>query len=66
MLTLDRPVGGRLRHHYEAFLVAVQFLTRLPTPRVDLADEGRRAALLGQATAYFPAVGALVGASTAG
>ena len=70
MLTLDRPgaatLGGRLRHQSEAFLVAVQFLTRLPTPRVDLADEGRRAALLGQATAYFPAVGALIGATTAG
>ena len=70
MRTLDRPdpgaIGGRLRDQYRAALVAVQFLTRLPTPRVDLADEGTRRALLGQAPAYFPAVGALVGAITAG
>ena len=70
MLAIDRPgsgtLGARARHQYRACLVAVQFLTRLPTPRVDLADEGERRALLGQAPAYFPAVGALVGATTAG
>lgn len=66
----DRPrsglIGDRARHQYRAGLVAVQFLTRLPTPRVDLSDEAARAALLAQAPAYFPAVGALVGATTAG
>ena len=70
MLTLDRPgpgpFGARLGQQYRAGLVAVQFLTRLPTPRVDLADEAERRATLGRATAYFPAVGALIGASTAG
>ena len=55
-----------VRNHYRAFLVAVQFLTRLPTPPVDLGDETERRALLGRATAYFPAVGALIGAGTGG
>ncbi len=65
MPTLDRPraslIGGQVR----AGLVAVQFLTRLPTPAVDLTDADARSATLGQATAYFPAVGALIGVSTA-
>jgi len=42
----------------------VQFLTRLPTPRVDLSDDVERRLTLGRATAYFPLVGALVGALT--
>ena len=66
----DRPGGisafARVRRQYRAFLVAVQFLTRLPTPRVDLSDEATRRGLLGQAPAYFPAVGAGIGAVTAG
>ena len=69
MLTLDRPgamsLGDRARRQYRAFLVAVQFLTRLPTPGVDLSAEATRRDLLGRATAYFPAVGCLIGLSTA-
>jgi adenosylcobinamide-GDP ribazoletransferase len=50
--------------HYRSLLVAIQFLTRLPTPRVDLADAAERRLILGRAAAYFPLVGALIGAMT--
>lgn len=50
--------------HLRSLIVAVQFLTRLPTPRVDLEDEAERRAILGRSAAYFPAVGALIGAAT--
>ncbi len=53
-----------LLDHWRAFLVAVQFLTRVPIPPVDLRDEGVRRFTLGRSTAYFPAVGALIGAAT--
>ena len=44
------------------FLLAVQFLTRLPVPdRLATTEEG-----LGRATAFFPLVGVIVGGSTAG
>ncbi len=69
MRMLDRPgaatLGNRVRRQYRAFFVAVQFLTRLPTPHLDLDDEAERTAMLRRATAYFPAVGALIGAGTA-
>ena len=69
MLALDRPgvvsFGDRARRQYRAGLVAVQFLTRFPMPFVDLSDEATRRDLLGRATAYFPAVGTLIGLSTA-
>jgi adenosylcobinamide-GDP ribazoletransferase len=57
-------IRAAIRDHLRALLVAVQFLTRLPTPRVDLEDEAERRAVLGRATAYFPAVGALIGVGT--
>jgi adenosylcobinamide-GDP ribazoletransferase len=50
--------------HYRSLLVAVQFLSRLPTPRVDLGDEAGRNLILGRSAAYFPLVGALIGAMT--
>ena len=50
--------------HYRSLLVAVQFLTRLPTPAVALGDEAERRAILGRSAAYFPLVGALIGAMT--
>ena len=50
--------------HYRSLLVAVQFLTRLPTPRVDLGDETERNRILGRSVAFFPMVGALIGAMT--
>lgn len=43
------------------FLLAVQFLTRLPVPRRLATTEEE----LGQATAFFPLVGAIVGGSAA-
>jgi adenosylcobinamide-GDP ribazoletransferase len=58
------PTRALIRDHWRAMLVAVRFLTRLPTPHVDLGDEADRQAVLGRATAYFPAVGALIGAGT--
>ena len=69
MPTLDPPrtraFGARVRRQVHAGTVAVQFLTRLPLPAIDLSDEADRRATLGQATAYFPAVGGLIGATTA-
>jgi alpha-ribazole phosphatase len=50
--------------HYRSLLVAVQFLTRLPTPCVAMGDEAERALILGRSAAYFPLVGALIGATT--
>jgi adenosylcobinamide-GDP ribazoletransferase len=50
--------------HYRSLLVAVQFLSRLPTPRVGLGDEAERNLILGRSAAYFPLVGALIGAMT--
>src|SRR5262249_52787786 len=44
------------------FLLALQFLTRLPVPRGLRTTEGE----LGKASAFFPMVGAVVGAGTAG
>ena len=50
--------------HYRSLLVAVQFLTRLPTPNVAMGDEAERRKILGRSAAYFPLVGALIGAMT--
>lgn len=44
-----------------ALIVAVQFLTRLPTPRLDDSDPGE----LARASDWFPVVGALIGAVVA-
>ena len=47
---------------FRQFLLAIQFLTRLPVPhQLSTTEEG-----LGQATAFFPLVGAIVGAGAAG
>src|SRR5271166_4159055 len=51
------------RHHFRSLLVAVQFLTRIPIPQVDLADEAERRFVLAGSAAYFPLVGALIGAT---
>jgi adenosylcobinamide-GDP ribazoletransferase len=56
-----RPVS---LDHYRSLLVAVQFLTRLPTPKVTMGDEAERSKILGRSAAYFPLVGALIGAMT--
>ena len=42
--------------HYRSLLVAVQFLTRLPTPTVAMGDEAERRLILGRSAAYFPLV----------
>ncbi len=50
--------------HYRSLLLAVQFLTRLPMPPVAIVDEAERLTILGRSAAYFPLVGALIGALT--
>jgi adenosylcobinamide-GDP ribazoletransferase len=50
--------------NYMGLLVAVQFLTRLPTPKVVIDDEAQRREILGRSAAYFPLVGAMIGAMT--
>src|SRR6202035_2574443 len=46
-----------MKRQFLLFLVAIQFLTRLPVPHFD----GFQASWLAQSTRYFPLVGALVG-----
>jgi Cobalamin-5-phosphate synthase len=58
------PIRSMLFEHYRSLLMAVQFLTRLPTPRVDLGDEAETRLILGRSAAYFPLVGALIGTMT--
>jgi adenosylcobinamide-GDP ribazoletransferase len=67
MLPLEGAAASlraRIRDHRRALSVVVQFLTRLPMPRVDLEDEAERRDVLGRSVAYFPAIGALIGAGT--
>lgn len=59
-------VRGVVLDQCRDLFVAVQFLTRLPTPRVDLDDELERRLILGRSTVYFPVVGAFLGAVTGG
>ncbi len=47
-------------------LLAVQFLTRVPVPAVSRLSEEAARVGLGRAVAWFPLIGALVGAVTAG
>jgi adenosylcobinamide-GDP ribazoletransferase len=60
--------GSRLRldaiDQFWSLIAAVQFLTRLPTPRLVLHGEADRHRILGQSAAYFPIVGAGIGAVT--
>jgi adenosylcobinamide-GDP ribazoletransferase len=58
------PIRSMLFEHYRSLLMAVQFLTRLPTPRVNLGDEPETRLILGRSAAYFPLVGALIGTMT--
>ena len=58
------PSRSMLFEHYRSLLMAVQFLTRLPTPRVDLGDEAETRLIQGRSAAYFPLVGALIGTMT--
>jgi adenosylcobinamide-GDP ribazoletransferase len=51
-----------MRRQALLFLVAVQFLTRLPVPRLD----GFQASWLSESARYFPLIGALVGLLGAG
>lgn len=53
-----------LGDHARGLILAVQFLTRIPTPQFDLSDDDERHEALGRATAYFPLVGAMVGLAT--
>src|SRR3979409_1644264 len=46
-----------MKRQFLLFLVAIQFLTRLPVPQLD----GFQASWLPQSTRFFPLVGALVG-----
>lgn len=51
-------MNGQLRLEWQLFLLAVQFLTRIPVPRdLPFSDD-----LLIRATKYYPLVGALIGA----
>lgn len=50
-----------LRAHIRSFSHAVQFLTRLPAPRIDVFDPAE----LSRAALWFPVVGAIVGAIVA-
>lgn len=59
--TLAVHITSALRHEARLFLVALQFLTRIPVP----AWVGFDAAWLNQCVRHFPLVGALVGASGA-
>lgn len=47
-------------------LLAIQFLTRIPVPGVSRLSESEARIGLGRAIAWFPLIGALVGAITAG
>lgn len=51
-----------MQRQLSLFLVAVQFLTRLPVPRLD----GFQASWLAQSVRYFPLVGVLVGSINVG
>ena len=53
-----------LQRQFAAFLIAVQFLTRVPVP-ADLSGRGPHSTLLRASVIYFPLVGALVGLATA-
>src|SRR5258708_24019117 len=46
-----------MKRQFLLFLVAIQFLTRLPVPHLD----GFQASWLSRSTRFFPLVGALVG-----
>jgi adenosylcobinamide-GDP ribazoletransferase len=61
MSALFRKLGVQVR----AFLAAVQFLTRIPVPRIG-RDGDEAAAALRRGRIYFPLVGGLVGFGTAG
>jgi adenosylcobinamide-GDP ribazoletransferase len=60
MRALFRNLGVQAR----AFLAAVQFLTRIPVPRIG-RDGDEAAAVLRRGRLYFPLVGGLVGFGTA-
>jgi adenosylcobinamide-GDP ribazoletransferase len=50
--------------HCRSLIVAVQFLTRLPTPPVAMGDDAESRTILSRSAAYFPCVGALIGVMT--
>jgi adenosylcobinamide-GDP ribazoletransferase len=58
----DRPAAGGLAHELRLFLIALQFLTRVPIP----AAVGFRPEWLQQCLRHFPAVGLVVGGVGAG
>ncbi|NNM62961.1 MAG: adenosylcobinamide-GDP ribazoletransferase [Steroidobacteraceae bacterium] len=51
-----------MKRQFVLFLVAIQFLTRLPVPRLDRFEED----WLSRSARYFPVVGVLVGSITVG
>lgn len=59
---MTRPAGIRLAEEGAIFLLAVQFLTRLPVRDPNLYTQQRMA----QIPRYFPAVGLIIGALMAG
>jgi adenosylcobinamide-GDP ribazoletransferase len=58
-------LGAGLRNGWSGFLVAVQFLTRIPVPAQAYAQWNAGDALAG-AAGYFPVVGLLIGGAAAG
>ncbi|MCH8553191.1 MAG: adenosylcobinamide-GDP ribazoletransferase [Natronospirillum sp.] len=62
MQTVDDPARFSLRREWQAFWLAVGFLTRIPMPlRIDYSPQ-----LMNQCSLYFPLVGLLLGALYAG
>lgn len=59
------PPQSVIRNHYEAFLAAVQFLTRIPITLRLIPDHPQRyQATLARGVIYFPLVGGLITATT--
>jgi len=56
--------GPWLTEPFRNLAIATQFLSRLPTPALDLGNDAARHEAMARSTAYFPLVGALIGAST--
>jgi adenosylcobinamide-GDP ribazoletransferase len=60
----EAPPRSILGEPARGLILAVQFLTRVPTPRVEIRDEVDLRDSMGRATAYFPIVGAMIGLAT--
>ncbi|WP_337174540.1 adenosylcobinamide-GDP ribazoletransferase [Paludisphaera sp.] len=60
----EAPPRSTAREQARGLILAVQFLTRVPTPRLDIRDNADLRDSMGRATAYFPVVGAMIGLAT--